>query len=109
MEELKPGQKIEKVRIPSEDMVNWINTLKESGFSETELDNMMSGLNFEYGRLKSPEDVRQALDQTMRLVEKHPMYRSLTPEKKQMVKEAALEIAKIETSKTNAKSQKKTE
>ncbi|MDZ7611675.1 MAG: hypothetical protein U5L10_02835 [Candidatus Moranbacteria bacterium] len=45
-------EKIEKMRIPDEDAGNWINTLRESGFSQDEIDEAMVMLNDEYANLK---------------------------------------------------------
>ena len=52
MKESNPEPEIYKARIPDEDMVGWINTLKEAGFSEEEVDEIMTKLNFEYSRQK---------------------------------------------------------
>ncbi|MEK7535752.1 MAG: hypothetical protein AAB590_01920 [Patescibacteria group bacterium] len=38
----------EQARIPDEDVVEWIRTLQEGGFSPQEIDIMMSNLNEEY-------------------------------------------------------------
>lgn len=72
---------------------------EDNPLSAQEIDDMMSGLNFEYGRLKSPKEVRSALDETLKLIEKNPIYKSLTPENRQKLKEEALKIAKKEVEK----------
>lgn len=106
MEELKPGQKIEKARIPDEDVVEWIKTLMEdedNPFSAEEIDRMMAKLNFEYGRMKASGEVRNALNKTLQLIEKHPIYKSLTPNQQQLVRERALQIANQEIEKTKTR------
>lgn len=102
MEELKTSEKTTKIRIPDEDVVGWIKTLMEdenNPLSAEEIDQMMFKLNFEYGRMKSPADVRDTLDKTLRLIEKHPVYKSLTPAQQQLVREQALQIANREVKK----------
>lgn len=49
--------KIEKIRIPDEDMPNWIKALREGGFNDEEIDLILKNLNETYRRLKqSPEE-----------------------------------------------------
>ncbi len=47
-----PKGEIEKVHIPDEDMIEWIKTLHEAGFSEEEMDSMLSHLNLSYAEKK---------------------------------------------------------
>ena len=91
MEELKPGQEIGKARISDEDMVKWINTLKEAGFSESELDDMMSNLNFEYGRQKMSKEAQQVLSETLDYWERDLRRGKLTPTEKEYLKKHILQ------------------
>lgn len=103
IETLRPG---EKIRIPNEDVYNWMKTLAEdpdNPLSMEEIDRMMAKLNFEYGRMKSPAETRNALDKTLRLIEKHPVYKSLTPAQQQIVREHALQIANREAEKAKTR------
>lgn len=47
--------KIEKIRIPDEDVLNWIGALTKEGFSEEEIDNILINLNDTYKKVKQPE------------------------------------------------------
>lgn len=47
--------------IPDDDMVNWINTLREGGFTEEEIDEMMVYLNAEYAKAKGEEVVNKKI------------------------------------------------
>ncbi len=47
-----PPERIEKFRVPDEDVPNWMQTLHESGFSTEEIDAMMRHLNDEYASQK---------------------------------------------------------
>lgn len=90
MEEIKSGQKTEKARIADEDVVEWIKTLMEDEnhpFSAKEIDKMMSGLNFEYGRIKMSPKNREILEKNLKSLEKH---RKLTPSEKENLKEYIL-------------------
>ena len=46
---------IEKLKIPDDDMNGWINTLMEGGFSQGEIDSILSNLNKTYDNLKKQE------------------------------------------------------
>ena len=54
-------EKIEKLRIPDDDMPGWIQTLREGGFNDEEIDFIMSNLNKTYDRLKKNEFIEQEL------------------------------------------------
>jgi hypothetical protein len=49
MEKLKS---IEKIRIPDEDMSGWMQTLREGGFNDQELDSIFVYLNKAYRGLR---------------------------------------------------------
>ena len=43
-------EKIEKIRIPDEDIGEWTRVLRGEGFSNKDIDSMLSHLNKEYAR-----------------------------------------------------------
>lgn len=47
-------ERIERIRIPDEDVPDWIKTLIQEGFSLQEVDNILINLNDNYGRIKEP-------------------------------------------------------
>lgn len=55
-------EKIEKVRIPDEDMPEWIKTLREGGFSDEEMDLILENLNPTYRKMKDPDFVEKELE-----------------------------------------------
>jgi len=55
-------EKIENLQIPDDDMVGWINNLREGGFSQEEIDFMMPRLNKTYFESKSGEVIEQELE-----------------------------------------------
>lgn len=52
---------IERIRIPDEDMPGWIQTLRETGFSDKEIDSILRNLNSTYAGLKKEEFVVREL------------------------------------------------
>lgn len=55
-------EKIEKVRIPDEDMPGWIKTLREGGFTDEEMDLILTNLNPTYRKTKNPDFVEKGLE-----------------------------------------------
>lgn len=47
-----------KASIPDDDAVGWINTLREGGFTQSEIDSVMSHLNKTYRDQKYPKEER---------------------------------------------------
>ena len=45
----------EKITIPDDDMPGWMQTLREGGFSDAEIDSILSHLNSTYGGMKRRE------------------------------------------------------
>lgn len=58
MEKFDPEQQeIGALSLPDEDMVGWINVLREAGFSEQEMDTMLSQLNETYAKFKKRDRI----------------------------------------------------
>lgn len=61
--------KIERMQIPDNDAHNWIRTLHEEGFSENEIDFLMSRMNRVYAEKKGidvVEEEAQAIEDYLR-------------------------------------------
>jgi hypothetical protein len=52
-------EKIERIRIPDDDAHNWIATLHEGGFSDDEIDHIMSHLNQTYAEHRGIDIVEE--------------------------------------------------
>jgi DNA-binding transcriptional MerR regulator len=50
--EAPPPGRVERVKIPDRDILNWIKVLKESGISEDEIEKMMVRLNRTFAEAK---------------------------------------------------------
>ena len=59
-------QDIAKVRIPNEDMPGWIQSLREGGFTDQEIDMILSNLNVDYRKAKNPNFVEEELGKLMK-------------------------------------------
>ena len=70
---------IGRVRIPNEDMPNWIQTLREGGFTDEEIDIILSNLNVEYRKTKNPNFVEEELNRLKEYLRKEHK-RILSPE-----------------------------
>ncbi len=80
----QPGH-ITKANVPDDDMPSWINTLKEGGFSDEEMDYLLSYLNKTYRQIKGSEVVERELENTEKyLREKYG--RRLNPEQRQCLR-----------------------
>ncbi len=60
--EPKPGEKIEKISIPDDDVINWMKTLRKEGFSKEEIDTIMSHANVTYRKKLRPNFVEEELE-----------------------------------------------
>ena len=56
------GGKIEKMRIPDDDMVGWMEILRSENFSEKEVDDILSHLNLTYRDMAHPDWIEKELD-----------------------------------------------
>lgn len=79
MKEGKKFEKIEKVRIPDEDVPGWIETLQKGGFNNDEIDLIVGNLNVEYKKARNPNYVEEELERVKEDLFKK-MGRSLTQE-----------------------------
>ena len=60
------NEKIVKARIPDEDLPGWIGTLKDGGFTQEEIDMIISGLNKKYFEERKPEIIERELVKIMK-------------------------------------------
>ncbi len=54
------AEKIERMRIPDDDMAGWIQSLREGGFSDQEMDDILSHLNKTYAKAKGMDAIAAA-------------------------------------------------
>jgi len=82
---LQPGEKIEKITVPDEEVVDWIRTLQEGGMSSEEIDLIMSNLNQTYaGKKQSGFIENEFMKIRDQLLEKHN--RELSPEEEKEIR-----------------------
>ncbi|MFA5187959.1 MAG: hypothetical protein WC460_01210 [Patescibacteria group bacterium] len=60
--ELKPVGKIEKASVADEDVLAWIKTLQKEGFSNEEIDALMSKMNKLYRQKRRPNFIAEELE-----------------------------------------------
>jgi len=82
---LKKGEEIVKARIPDKDMPGWIKTLREGGFSDEEIDLILSRLNKTYKEKSNPNWVEDELTELKRYFRKQ-YNRILTPQEIEYLK-----------------------
>lgn len=63
---IKKNEQIVGARIPDEDLPGWIGTLKDGGFTQEEIDMIISGLNKKYLEERKPEMVERELVKIMK-------------------------------------------
>ncbi len=85
--EQTPHERIEKARIPDDDVLGWMQTLRESGFNDAEIDRFFSGLNIEYFRAKMSKDLQSEFEKGMRVFEEKRK-KKLTPEEQKTLLES---------------------
>ena len=69
MKEKKEDFKYEdivKTRIPNEEIGPWMQTLRDGGFTDREIDMILSNLNAEYRKAKNPHFVEEELGRLKR-------------------------------------------
>lgn len=76
---------IERIKIPDDDMPGWINTLREGGFSDNEIDTILTNLNKTYANIKNNQYIEKELSKMNEEIEKRRGY-SLTDEEKESLK-----------------------
>lgn len=84
--EQEPRERIEKLRIPDENVLEWMETLREGGFNDEEIDRFFSGLNVEYFRAKMPKDLQGEFEKGVRMIEKMRK-KELTPDERKKLME----------------------
>lgn len=60
--ELPEVEKMKKIRVADEDVLDWIRSLKEGGLSNEEIDAVMSKLNSLYRKKRQPDFIVDELD-----------------------------------------------
>lgn len=63
-------EEIIKTGIPNEDMPGWIQSLREGGFTDEEMDIFLSNLNAEYRKIKNPNFIDEKLDELIEYIKK---------------------------------------
>lgn len=66
---MPPWEKIEKLKVPDDDVPDWMQTLHESGFSSDEIDAMMRHLNDEYATQKLRNIIEQEVEAIDRMLQ----------------------------------------
>lgn len=79
-------QKIEKISIPDEHMLDWMQTLRKGGFTNEEIDSIFSHLNTTYAGIKKKEYVDREI-QNMKDEVKKRSGRELTLEEINKIRE----------------------
>jgi hypothetical protein len=68
--EKSSGFKIgEKASIPDSDMEGWISTLREAGFSDKELDSILSRLNRTYAEQKGKPHIEERIEEDLKEID----------------------------------------
>ncbi|MCX6730018.1 MAG: hypothetical protein NT058_00760 [Candidatus Portnoybacteria bacterium] len=78
-ETLKTGEEILEIRIPDEDVKNWVETLERGGFTKEEINRIMSGLNKRYRKEHNPNIVEEEIE-NLKIIFRKKHNRELTPE-----------------------------
>ena len=78
-----------EAKIPDSDAMGWINTLTEAGFSEKEIDLMMSQLNKTYRAQKGEAFIEDELKKIEAVV--HRSGKSLTKEQKEYFRKTIMD------------------
>jgi hypothetical protein len=55
-------ESVQKMKIPDDDMVGWINVLRDGGFSQEEIDSMLAHLNKTYREMTGNKIVEKELE-----------------------------------------------
>jgi len=66
------------IGIPNEDVIGWLDALREGGLSESEIDKILSHLNQEYAERKAPPEVRTLFAREVERIEEE-IGRKLVP------------------------------
>jgi len=91
----KEREENRKSTIPDDEVIRWMRTLVEdedNPLSVEEAEQMMSELNFEFGRRKMSPETKRVLDA---YIQKYSKHENLTHADKQRVREMVLRLEKI--------------
>ena len=58
---LNKNEEIVKARIPDDDLTNWIETLKNGGFNQEEIDKIVGGLSKKYVKMRREERINEEM------------------------------------------------
>lgn len=86
----KSNERIEKISIPDDDMVGWIETLRSGNYSEKEIDGILSKLNRTYRDKAHPDWIEKVLADVESLLESD-YGKVLTEEQKESFRKFARE------------------
>ena len=92
-EQPRAERKIEKIKISDEDISDWMQTLREGGFSDEEIDLMLEGLNQKYAEQKLPKAFKNSWDKIVNMVEKKRGFK-MSEEKREKLFNSFLNLAK---------------
>ena len=62
IERLRQKEEIIKMRVPNENVSEWMETLRKGGFTDEEINMIMSSLNKEYMKASNPHFVENELE-----------------------------------------------
>lgn len=78
---------IEKIKIPDKDVPGWMQALRKSGFSDEEIDVVLSRLNVEYAKGRGIDVVEKELERIEKaLLKTHG--RALTKEQREYLRKS---------------------
>lgn len=61
----------ERMSVPDDEVMPWMKTLRDNGFSDEEIDRMLTWLNAEYARVKLPEIVDTEVKKVLERMRQH--------------------------------------
>ncbi len=85
--------KIEKARISDEDVPSWMQTLREGGFSEEEIDLMFKSLNQKYAEQKLPGVFKESWHRVVQKIEGKRGFK-MSEEEKEKLFDSFLDLTK---------------
>lgn len=68
LEKLKPWEKIVRIRIPDENLNEWIEDFKGRDFTEEEMDRILAHLNNNYARSRKAQIVERELQEEKKYI-----------------------------------------
>ena len=95
--EQTPNKKTGEVRVPDDAVPGWMQTLREGGHSDAEIDRFFSGLNIEYFRMKMPKDWKERFERDVSALEEKRKKRFTPDERKKLLEEFHSFVSKRDT------------